>query len=314
MKCTLTVDSNPDDIKSFEFNRDETTIGRIMGNDLVINDMSVSRYHARIVRTEGSFELIDLDSKNGIKHNGERVKSALLHDGDRIEIGKVPLKFCCSALSTKPAPKQTTASPVPELKAKKIEKIIRDAAERLKTMFNNDKSEEKPAEIRGADAEGFRTDMLSHPFVLIVLAVLLVIVVVLSMTGKDRNVPDYSDIPVPLPDRGYYGNMKENPAYADRVIFTFSREKGRTYLSYNIGWSDAGEVDILLNGHKLGSAPSSEGWMRVHDIQLPPEYLKSGENRLVFDNVMNPTGSRAGMDNVETWGVSEVNVLLKDQQ
>lgn len=66
-------------------------IGRGTEADLRINDPGISRRHAEIsVRDEGrdlSIEINDLGSTNGIVVNGQRVRSATLQAGTRIEIG-----------------------------------------------------------------------------------------------------------------------------------------------------------------------------------------------------------------------------------
>ncbi|MGY4718874.1 FhaA domain-containing protein [Naumannella huperziae] len=67
------------------------TIGRGSDADLRINDPGISRRHAR-VQVGGSgldltYTITDLGSTNGISVNGERVRSAELRDGTRIEIG-----------------------------------------------------------------------------------------------------------------------------------------------------------------------------------------------------------------------------------
>jgi hypothetical protein len=46
-------------------NRDGITIGRVAGNDIVLNDLLVSRLHARIDFEDGSYRVIDLNSTNG---------------------------------------------------------------------------------------------------------------------------------------------------------------------------------------------------------------------------------------------------------
>jgi putative peptide zinc metalloprotease protein len=72
-----------------------TTIGREPGNDLVIDDASVSRHHARITRGDAGFVIEDLDSFNGTgvgdrTLHGER---ATLADSVLLHIGDVPLVF-----------------------------------------------------------------------------------------------------------------------------------------------------------------------------------------------------------------------------
>lgn len=62
-------------------------LGRDAGNDLVLNDPSVSRQHAELRLTDEGTVLLDLDSTNGISVNGSRAVTQLLANGDRIQIG-----------------------------------------------------------------------------------------------------------------------------------------------------------------------------------------------------------------------------------
>lgn len=75
--------------------RDErTTIGRAAGNGIVISSVRVSREHACLLRQGWRVILEDLGSTNGTYLNGERVRAPMeLRDGDRIQIGDVPLIF-----------------------------------------------------------------------------------------------------------------------------------------------------------------------------------------------------------------------------
>lgn len=62
-----------------------TRIGRLSGNDIVLDDDTVSRYHAVIVDTGNSFVITDLQSANGVDVADQRIRtSATLADGDRI--------------------------------------------------------------------------------------------------------------------------------------------------------------------------------------------------------------------------------------
>ncbi|OBK46877.1 BTAD domain-containing putative transcriptional regulator [Mycobacterium sp. 1081908.1] len=62
-------------------------IGRLSDNDIVIDDDTVSRYHAVIVDTGNSFVITDLQSANGVDVADRRIRtSATLADGDRISI------------------------------------------------------------------------------------------------------------------------------------------------------------------------------------------------------------------------------------
>ncbi|MCV7079859.1 BTAD domain-containing putative transcriptional regulator [Mycobacterium szulgai] len=64
-----------------------TRIGRLADNDIVLDDDTVSRYHAVIVDTGTSFVVTDLHSANGVDVAGQRIApSATLADGDSIRI------------------------------------------------------------------------------------------------------------------------------------------------------------------------------------------------------------------------------------
>ena len=63
-------------------------IGRSGAADLHLDDPTVSRRHALVVRTEeGELRALDDRSLNGLFLNGERVEWAPLEDGDELEIG-----------------------------------------------------------------------------------------------------------------------------------------------------------------------------------------------------------------------------------
>lgn len=68
--------------------RDETRIGRGPGNELVLNNLSVSRRHARIIRTNGELALEDLGGEGGVKLNDQPVKGTVpIGLGSMFEIG-----------------------------------------------------------------------------------------------------------------------------------------------------------------------------------------------------------------------------------
>lgn len=75
--------------------RFHTRIGRNIDNDIVIpDDDRVSRYHAEIKRENNQLLLLDCGSRNGVWLNQQRLnKSAKLHAGDRIRIGRQEFIF-----------------------------------------------------------------------------------------------------------------------------------------------------------------------------------------------------------------------------
>ena len=62
-------------------------IGRAPDNDVVVSDLSVSRYHAELRRAGDAYQIADLNSHNGTFVNGQRVTSAPLAEGDIVGIG-----------------------------------------------------------------------------------------------------------------------------------------------------------------------------------------------------------------------------------
>src|SRR6516164_10637034 len=64
------------------------TIGRSPDNDLPVDNLAVSNYHARVYYEAGRLVVEDLDSLNGTFVNDLRVERATLHDGDSIWVGK----------------------------------------------------------------------------------------------------------------------------------------------------------------------------------------------------------------------------------
>jgi pSer/pThr/pTyr-binding forkhead associated (FHA) protein len=79
----------------YEIGGDETLLGRNPGADILLDDEGISREHAVIGWDDdsGSWTIEDLQSTNGTKVNGKRVRSATLQDGDEIQVGRTSLEF-----------------------------------------------------------------------------------------------------------------------------------------------------------------------------------------------------------------------------
>ena len=69
------------------------TIGRHAACDIVLDDDTVSRTHARVERTGGGFAIVDAGSSNGMRVNGERTTHRLLVPGDVVHVGDCVLRF-----------------------------------------------------------------------------------------------------------------------------------------------------------------------------------------------------------------------------
>ena len=83
---------------SYEITAAETLIGRNPTTDITLLDEGISREHALIVydpEADG-YTIEDLQSTNGTKVNGKRVRSAQLSDGDELQIGHTRFEFSLS--------------------------------------------------------------------------------------------------------------------------------------------------------------------------------------------------------------------------
>ena len=70
------------------------TIGRGKGCECVLRDPNVSRRHAELRRAEsGDWQIVDLDSTNGVKVNDRRVSTSRLSPGDEVTIGTTTFTF-----------------------------------------------------------------------------------------------------------------------------------------------------------------------------------------------------------------------------
>jgi len=73
--------------------RDVITIGRSSDNDLVINNIKVSRKHAKLEKSGNEWFIEDLGSSNGTFLNGEKVKKIKITPKDVLTIGGIPLNI-----------------------------------------------------------------------------------------------------------------------------------------------------------------------------------------------------------------------------
>ena len=87
-KSGLLVIKGPSIGEKFFIDKEESFIGRSPESDVLLDDITVSRKHV-ILRMEGkNCKLIDAGSLNGSYLNGNIVEEAVLHDGDRLQVGK----------------------------------------------------------------------------------------------------------------------------------------------------------------------------------------------------------------------------------
>jgi pSer/pThr/pTyr-binding forkhead associated (FHA) protein len=77
----------------FALSGDRLTVGRRPDSDVFLDDVTVSRDHAVLVRRGSDFYLDDCGSLNGTYVNRRRIESHQLADGDELQVGKYKLAF-----------------------------------------------------------------------------------------------------------------------------------------------------------------------------------------------------------------------------
>jgi hypothetical protein len=98
----------------FTLDRDAYTIGRSATNDIVIDDLVVSRKHARLERTPDGYKITDAGSSNGLQYGTEMITEKILKDGDVLYIGEaVSLTYSAPVMEPEPVP-ATPQAPVKE--------------------------------------------------------------------------------------------------------------------------------------------------------------------------------------------------------
>lgn len=79
--------------KSIPIKKSVINLGRKNTNDIVINDLRVSRFHAQIRKTREGYMIFDVGSTSGTFVNGTRIVSQLLKSGDVISLAGYSLIF-----------------------------------------------------------------------------------------------------------------------------------------------------------------------------------------------------------------------------
>jgi pSer/pThr/pTyr-binding forkhead associated (FHA) protein len=70
-----------------DLTKPNTLVGRHSSADVRLPLPDVSRQHCRFIFQHSAWNVLDLDSLNGVFVNNERVQRAVLHQGDRVRVG-----------------------------------------------------------------------------------------------------------------------------------------------------------------------------------------------------------------------------------
>lgn len=103
----IVVMSGDSVVSTCPLDKDELLIGRGTDCTVPLDDPSVSRHHARVLRVHTAYLIEDLNSTNGLLHNGLKVRKRLLKEGDVVRIGSHELRFTESSDPAEPGDHQS---------------------------------------------------------------------------------------------------------------------------------------------------------------------------------------------------------------
>ncbi|MFH1707803.1 MAG: FHA domain-containing protein [Planctomycetota bacterium] len=99
--------------RDFAVDKFPLTIGRSKDNTIRVPNPFLSREHCRIEQVGGTFQIVDLDSKNGLSVNGQPARSAAIKNGDVITIGNNTFTLVVEGEKKETPPPAATPEPRP---------------------------------------------------------------------------------------------------------------------------------------------------------------------------------------------------------
>ena len=91
--ASLVVRNGPQAGVALTIDSDLTRLGRATDCEISLDDITVSRRHAEILRNGDEYRVRDSGSLNGTYVNSERIDEAALHQGDELQVGKFRMVF-----------------------------------------------------------------------------------------------------------------------------------------------------------------------------------------------------------------------------
>jgi pSer/pThr/pTyr-binding forkhead associated (FHA) protein len=90
---SLRLMQGPGSPRNFLLSREEVILGRSSEADIQVDSTELSRKHLALRREHGQYTVFDLGSRNGVYLNGVKIHSAVLHEGDNLQLGSVVLVY-----------------------------------------------------------------------------------------------------------------------------------------------------------------------------------------------------------------------------
>ncbi len=91
--ATFLIHKPEDETQVIKLEKDHVTLGRRDDNDIVVDDVFVSRHHAEVEKKREKYTIKDCKSRYGTFVNGDRISEASLHYGDEIQVGNTLITF-----------------------------------------------------------------------------------------------------------------------------------------------------------------------------------------------------------------------------
>lgn len=89
----LVVRKGPEVGERFYLEKPRLSVGRDPGNDIFLNDITVSRTHASLEVSGGDVTVVDEGSLNGVYVNGVSIDRSALRNGDQLQVGRFQMVF-----------------------------------------------------------------------------------------------------------------------------------------------------------------------------------------------------------------------------
>jgi pilus assembly protein CpaF len=84
----LTITEKGGEVRALSFDKDEVSIGRVQGNDIVLPKGNISKRHSRLLFANSRISISDLKSTNGTYVNGRKInESTVVKAGDKVFVG-----------------------------------------------------------------------------------------------------------------------------------------------------------------------------------------------------------------------------------
>lgn len=108
----LTINEKGGPTRHETFDKDEVTIGRVQGNDIILPKGNISKRHSRIVLKDGKFIIVDLKSTNGTYVNGKKITAPqVIKTTDKVYIGDFTIQISQGANGAEEQPARGRAIP-----------------------------------------------------------------------------------------------------------------------------------------------------------------------------------------------------------